>query len=319
MTAADDDAPRPTPAASARTRRATPQRERQALVGSLAVSAVLGTGALVWGVAASADVLVFDGIFTLAGIALSALSILASRTAAQAPSRRFPFGRPAATPLAVAMQGAAIAATLVYAVVDAVATIVRGGSAAAPATLVAYGAASGVVAWATAAWIGRVAPGSDLAAAEAVAWRAGAALSAVVVVGGLVGVLLVHTGHHGAAVYVDPVLVLVAVAGVAALPLRMIRESMHELLEGAPPADVDAAIRAAADAARERFGLPEPVVRATKLGNRLYVEMDFVVAEHAWEVDAEDEVRRLVLARLVELPFDPWVTVELTTDPGLAQ
>jgi predicted Co/Zn/Cd cation transporter (cation efflux family) len=60
-------------------------------------------------------------------------------------------------------------------------------------------------------------------------------------------------------------------------------------------------------------------VRATKLGRRLYVEVDFVVAEHHWDVDDEDRVRRAVTDALEALPFDVWANVELTTDRELAE
>jgi predicted Co/Zn/Cd cation transporter (cation efflux family) len=58
-------------------------------------------------------------------------------------------------------------------------------------------------------------------------------------------------------------------------------------------------------------------VRATKLGRKLYVEVDFVVQPGHWDVSDEDDVRRGVLAALAPLGFDVWANVELTTDPSL--
>jgi len=293
--------------------------ERRALTASLVASGLLGVVAVVWGLAARADVLVFDGIYMVAGIALVAVSLLASRAAASAPSLRFPFGRHAATPLTVAMQGAAIFATLVYGAVTAVATLVAGGSQAAGAAILAYGLVTLVVSVVVAVALQRVAPASDLAHAEVVSWRAGAVMSAVVAVGGLVAVVLQDAGHDRAASFVDPVLVLVAVASIAPLPVRLMREGMHELLEGAAPADVLDAVGRAVDAARAGFDLPDPLVRATKLGRRLYVEVDFVVEATRWDVDAEDRVRHAVTDALEVLPFDVWANVELTTDRELAE
>jgi predicted Co/Zn/Cd cation transporter (cation efflux family) len=293
--------------------------ERRALTASLVASGVLGVVAVLWGLAARADVLVFDGIYMVAGIALVAVSLLASRAAAAEPSRRFPFGRHAARPLTVAMQGAAILATLVYGAVSAVATLVAGGSQAAGSAILTYGAVSGVVAVAVAVWLHRLSPDGELARAEIVSWRAGAAMSAVVAVGGLVAILLVENGHARAASFVDPVLVLVAVASVAPLPVRLMREGIHELLEGSAPSDVMATVEGAVEAARVGFGLPDPLVRATKLGRRLYVEVDFVVEAGRWDVDDEDRVRHAVIDALEQLPFDLWATVELTTDRELAE
>ena len=70
---------------------------------------------------------------------------------------------------------------------------------------------------------------------------------------------------------------------------------------------------------RAEFGLDEPFVRSTKLGSRLYVEVDFVVPEGAWDVTGEDRVRRALIGRLEPLGYELWANVELTTDPALAR
>ncbi|VTR75973.1 cation transporter [Cellulomonas hominis] len=293
--------------------------ERSALAGSAVAAGVVGTGAVVWGLVAGSGVILFDGVYALAGIALVAVSFLASRAAGSTPSSRYPFGRHAATPLAVAMQGAALLATLVYGLADAVGTLLAGGSEGDPASLLAYGAASAVLSVLAAVALRRRAPASELVHAEVVSWRAGAWLSVVVAVGGVAGLALERADRPVAAGYVDPVLLLVAVVLIAPLPVRLVRDGMHELLEGVPPEPVAAEIARVVALARDEHGLPQPVVRATKLGRRLYVEVDFVVQPGSgWDVDGEDAVRHAVVDRLQGLPYDVWATVELTADPGLA-
>lgn len=294
------------------------RHERGALLESAVAAAVLGTAAVVAGLASRSAVVLFDGLYTLAGIALVGVSALASRAATSRPGGRYPFGRHAATPLAVVVQGAALIATLLYGAADAVGTLLAGGSDADPTTMLAYGGASAVVS-ALVAWrLRRRSGDSALVDAEVVSWWAGAAISLAVGLGGVVAAVLAAGGRDGAAGYVDPVLLLVVVLLVARLPVRLLRDGTHELLEGAPPPEVDAAVRAAVETVRAAFDLPAPLVRATKLGRRLYVEVDFVVRPGRWDVDAEDEVRRAVVSRLRDLPLDVWATVELTADPGLA-
>lgn len=296
----------------------SPAREQRALVESIVASAAVGVGAVVWGALAASDVLVFDGVYMLAGIVLVGVSLLAARAASSEPDTRYPFGRHAATPLAVAMQGVALLATLVYGSVGAVGTILAGGSAADASALVAYGVSSAVLSLLVAWRLRRVGHGSDLVGAEVVAWRAGALLSAGVAVGGVVAALLVRAGHDAAAAYFDPALVLVATAVIGPLPVRLVRDGVHELLEGAPPPATRERIAAAVTDLRDRFDLPAPVVRATKLGRRLYVDLHFVVPPGRWDVDDEDRVRHAATDRLQALPYEVWATVELTTDPMLA-
>lgn len=291
--------------------------ERRALWWSIAGSVVLGAFAVVWGVAAQSRVLLFDGAFILLGIVLAAISLMASRAAAEAPTARFPFGKSAVTPLAIGVQGVALLGTLVYAAVDAVAIIAAGGSDVAPGTVAAYGLITMVCSYLIAALLRRRAPDSELVHAEVAQWRAGALLSLVFAVGA--GLALALSSFGDLVRYVDPVLVLVACAVLLPIPLRLLRAAGLELLEGAPPALVQATLDDAVASVRADFGLDQPFVRSTKLGNRLYVEVDFVVPEGAWDVAGEDRVRRALIGHLEPLGYELWANVELTADPALAR
>ena len=291
--------------------------ERRAIHESIAGAAVLGTLAIVWGIAAQSRVLLFDGAFILLGIVLSALSLMAARAAADVPSARFPFGKAAVTPLAIAVQGVALLGTLIYAAIDAVAVITAGGADVEPGTVLAYGLITMTCSYAVSRWLTGRAPDSELVAAEVAQWRAGALLSLVFAAGGGLALALADVGD--VVRYVDPVLVLVACLVLLPIPLRLLRAAALELLEAEPPADVRRALAEAVTSVRAEFGLDEPFVRSTKLGSRLYVEVDFVVPEGAWDVTGEDRVRRALIGRLEPLGYDLWANVELTADPQLAR
>lgn len=305
--------------AAARTAPAVSAGERAALTGSIVASVVCGALAVVWGVLSGARIILFDGAYSLIGIGIAGLSLRIAHAVAAGPTRRFPFGRDALTPMMVVAQGVALAATLFYAGADAVAVIREGGTPVAPGDVAAYGAVTGLISLAAAWWLRRRAPGSDLVDAEAQQWRADAILSAVMVAGALAGFGLVATGREDLADYVDPVLVLVACAVLVPTPLRLLRSGAVELLEGEPSAEISDAVRATVEEVRRRFGLDEPIVRLHKLGRKLYVEVDFVVEPGEWDVSEEDEVRRAVADGLAPVGLDVWAYVELTTDRVLVE
>jgi predicted Co/Zn/Cd cation transporter (cation efflux family) len=122
-------------------------------------------------------------------------------------------------------------------------------------------------------------------------------------------------GRAGA--YIDPALVLLSCAVLIPTPIRMIRETLVELLEGAPEPEIQRPIQTAVNEVREEFGLEDPFLRMTKTGRKLYVEADFLVTGRDWDVSDEDEIRRAILDRLVHLPYDVWLNVELTGDEDL--
>jgi predicted Co/Zn/Cd cation transporter (cation efflux family) len=102
--------------------------ERTVLGLSLGASLVLAAVAIGWGLASGAQIILLDGVYLVLGSALSALSLAASRRAARGPTAEYPFGRESLIPLAVGIQGLALLATCLYAVLDAVRTILDGGT-----------------------------------------------------------------------------------------------------------------------------------------------------------------------------------------------
>ncbi|UKA49736.1 cation transporter [Arthrobacter sp. FW305-123] len=291
--------------------------EGRALRVSLWVSAITAAGALILGVLSGTRIIVFDGAYMGIGLILSAVSLTASSASAAGPTRRFPFGRDALTPFVVLIQGIAVAATLLVAAADAVLVIRDGGAPVSAAIIAVYGAVTAAVGFLVAWWMRRAAPDSDLAGAEIAQWQAGAILSVMMVLGAGVALILQGQGLEGAALYVDPVLVLVACLILAYIPVGLIRSGLNELLEGAPSKEIDAAITEAVHAVRKHYGLQEPLIRSGKVGRKLYVEVDFVVAGSEWNIGQEDAVRRAVVAELEPLGLDVWAYVALTADPTL--
>jgi predicted Co/Zn/Cd cation transporter (cation efflux family) len=144
-------------------------------------------------------------------------------------------------------------------------------------------------------------------------------LSGIIAVGAAAAVGADLAGWHGVVAYADPALVLLAVAVLAPVPWRLLRSGGREVLEAAPPPEVRRAIDGATELTRAEFGLGMPLVRATKLGRRLYVEVDFLVTAGEWDVAEEDRVRRSLISGLSSLELEIWANVELTTDPDLAR
>lgn len=297
--------------------RSVERAERSALWLSVWATVVIAVGALVLGVVTGTRIIVFDGAYMTIGLVLSVASLRAAAMVGAGPDRRYPFGRDTLTPLVVTIQGLAIAGTLVYAVGDAIVLIGAGGSPVNPIVIAGYGAATALAGFAMAILLKRRAPTSDLVAAESAQWRAGAVLSAVMLVGAVAAAALVAAGLESVANFVDPVLVLVACGVLAYIPVQLIAGGLNELLEGAPTRDLTARIHEAVEVVRTEFGLGDPLIRAGKVGRKLYVEVDFTVDGAQWDVAAEDKVRRAIERALAGLGMDVWAYVSLTADPSL--
>lgn len=292
--------------------------EHKALVVSLiGTSGFAGLG-ITLGIISGSHIILFDGLFSLIGVALSAMALSAARAATAEPTQRYQFGKESFTPLVIGIEGVALLATCAYAAIDAVRTILDGGGEVVGGWGIAYATIAVIIPAAIAWWLPRVSPDSDLVATEATQWRVGAAFGVAMLIAFIGARLIEGAGKPGIAAYVDPGLVLVAVIVFVLEPFKMLRTTWDELLEAAPRDDLVDPVRLAIAGVSDTYALGDHHLRATKVGAKLYVEIVFVV-EPQWCARESDEVRRRLRRELSALPVEPWLTVEFTSDPLLGE
>jgi len=285
--------------------------ERRVLVVSIVASGALGALGIVWGIATRSQMILLDGAYAIVGIVLSGLLLFASSLSEREPSRRYPFGMEAVTPLAIAMQGFVLLATLLYAVYEAVLSIRSGGSDVTAGWAIAYGVVVTVGSAVVTVWMRGATGSSDLLASETAAWAVAAWRGVGMVVGFALLAVVERSSWSDAAPYIDPAMVLVSCLVLVSTPLRMIRGTVVELLEGAPPEEIRRAVDVAVADLVASFALSDPDLSSAKVGPKLYVELtasadpDLTIAEEA-------RIRTSFEERLAGLPLDVWSTVELS-------
>jgi predicted Co/Zn/Cd cation transporter (cation efflux family) len=285
--------------------------ERHALLRSMLITAVLGAIGVVWGIAVESQMILLDGIYAVLRLIVTWLLLMASRLAQSEPSHRYPYGRESLTPLVIGVQGFVLLATLGYAAFDAVLSIRDGGSSVNPGWAIVYSVLTTLGSVVTWLWLRSKASTSDVLGSESAAWKIGALRGVGMIVGFTVMALLADSSFDDAVPYIDPAMVLITCAIFIPAPIRMVRVTIVELLEGAPSAEVQAPVLEAIEEVRARFDLDEPTVLMSKVGPKLYVEVDGVVDPQV-TVAHEHEVRRALGERLEDLPYDIWLTVEFS-------
>ncbi|HET7799236.1 MAG TPA: cation transporter [Humibacillus xanthopallidus] len=277
------------------------------------VSAVL---AVAWGLASGSRVILFDGVSAGIGLLMSGLSLAAARAAASGASHAFPYGRQAMLPLAIGGQGLARLGFTAYAVADAVTVLLAGGDSVETGSALLYAVIAACLCLGVTLWLRRHEGTSELVAAEVLGWRIATILS-LAILSGFAVVALLPAGdlQQTAAAYVDPVLVIVVSLIVLPSPVRLVQTMLRELLDMRPPEEIEAPARAAVVEVCAGMGLPEPVIRMTKTGGRLYVEVDHLVEAGTWDVSDIDRLRTALGARLRSPAYTTWINVELSCDP----
>jgi cation diffusion facilitator family transporter len=295
-------------------------RDQRLLMISIWASAGFAVLSSVWGILSGSSMIVFDGLYSFVSIGLSVLAVLALRFSSRGADERFPWGRDIAEPLVVVIKAATLGALCAYAAVGGIIDIVNGGREVAVGSAVVYA----VVATVGGAVVGlllrrasRTGPEtSDLVRAEAAEWLGDTLLSAGVLVGFLIAYGLVVSGRADIAAYIDPAMVTVVSLAFLWVPVKLIIASMREVLSMSPPADVLSSLTECVAEIESRYSFSESFLRASKVGARMDIEIDFVVGE-ASEVRTVtdcDQVREDLHERLATLGYERAVTVTFTND-----
>jgi cation diffusion facilitator family transporter len=290
-------------------------RDQRLLLISVWVSAGFAVVSSVWGILAGSSMIVFDGLYSFVSVGLSLLAVLALRFSGRGADERFPWGREAAEPVAVVLKAGTLGALCLYAAVQGVVDIAHGGREMAFDWAVGYAALTSVVVLFVGLVLRRGA-GSDLVRAEAAEWLADALLSAFVLVGFVVALVLDRTGRGDLAAYVDPAMVVLGSLVFLRVPARLVIGAMREVLAMSPPPPVLDDLRSMVEAVRERYGFAEVVLRATKIGSRVDVDVVYLVGAGTEVATVEqcDEVRADLVQRLAPAGYDRALTVSFTAD-----
>jgi cation diffusion facilitator family transporter len=292
-------------------------RDQRLLMFSIWASAGFAVMSSVWGILSGSSMIVFDGLYSFVSIGLSVLAVLALRFSRRGADERYPWGREAAEPLVVVIKAATLAALCAYAAVGGILDIVNGGREVAVGSAVVYAVVATLGGLAVVLVLRRATrDSSDLVRAEAAEWLGDTLLSVGVLIGFLVAYALVATGHANLAAYIDPGMVTLVSLAFLWVPIKLIVSGLREILSMAPEADVLDKLRACIAAVEERYAFSESFLRASKVGNRMDIEIDFVVgAESGVHTIADsDTVREDLHERLAALGYDRSVVMTFTAD-----
>ncbi|MDT7743984.1 MAG: hypothetical protein QOE59_3062 [Actinomycetota bacterium] len=295
------------------------RRDHRLLLVSVFASAAFAVVSCVWGVLSGSSMIVFDGLYSFASIGLSLIAVAALRVSRRGPDAAHPWGREEWEPVAVVVKALALAALSVYAVVGGITDLLAGGREVATGWALAYA----VLATASGVLVTLALRRGDggLVRAEAAEWQGDTLLSVGVLVGFGLAVGLKAAARADLAAYVDPGMVVLVSLLFLRVPAGLIVRAMREVLAMTPPGDTMSELQTAVDEVRDRYRMRESFLRASQVGSRVDVEIDYLVDDGSavHSVADCDDVRADLHERLAALGHERSVVVAFTTDRRWAQ
>jgi predicted Co/Zn/Cd cation transporter (cation efflux family) len=152
-------------------------------------------------------------------------------------------------------------------------------------------------------------------------WLIDGVLSGVVALVFVAALFLGRTQWASVVPYIDPALVILLVLGIVFIPLRIVRDSMREILAFAPDTAFQDDVRRRVEGALEDVPTASTQVRMMKIGRFLYVLNQIVVSPEfrPGRVDELDQVRARIAAALEGVEPTPVVDTLFTEDAKWAE
>ena len=261
----------------------------------------------------------FDGLFSLISVILSAATLLALKFMNQADWEQFPYGKSTIEPLVVIIRYLALLALVIGSVVAAIVTIVRGGQEILIDVGLAYAGFAVVTCFAMTIYLRRKNKhiNSAFLRSDIAEWYLDGLVSIGVVGGfGLAWVMQRVPELAPFVVYVDPVMMLVFSLFFVKGPINEIRRSLREVLDMRPTGKLADRVERIVRETGERHHVQETFVRITKVSKTLWVEIDYVVGSttNLQTIDEQDALREELLHALPWEEYQIWLTLSLTND-----
>jgi predicted Co/Zn/Cd cation transporter (cation efflux family) len=294
--------------------------EQAMLRHSLAMTMLLAAVGVGFGLVSGSLAIVFDGVSSTIDAAMTFLSLAVARLVLLEGSRRFQFGYWHLEPMVLALKGGLLVVFCFYGLVTALGDLFTGGRDLDFGWAVAYATVATAASLAMYLYerFGNRRIGSALVRLDAVSWLMSTIISGALLVTFAVALALEGTAYAWAAAYADPLILASLSAGIAFMPIAMLRDAWRDIFQIAPT-PLDAEVSRMMDAFMARHGLATYSSYVARVGRAQFIELH-VVLPATFAIDGIarlDAMRAEIAGELGGAGPDRWLTVAFTGDPSV--
>ena len=293
-------------------------QEKKALKLSAGMALFMAALGITFGLLTQSDAIMLDGFFSLVGFAMAVVTIRVAWLVQQPPDEHFHFGYAQFEPFLNTVKGLLMLGVSGFAVAGAVDALLHGGRDLNAALAVVYAIIALSGCFVVAGLQRRAArrTGSPLLEVDYRNWLIDGILSGVVALVFVAALILGRTDWAHVVPYIDPVLVIVVVLAIIAVPLGIIREGAREILGFAPAPAIQADVRGRVESAIGDVPVKATHVSMMKIGRFFYILNQIVVSPEfrPGRVAELDEVRERIARAMNGFEPTPIVDTVFTED-----
>lgn len=298
--------------------------EQFALKLSIAVTFLVAVIGIVFGVLSGSSAIVFDGVYSLADAIMTIAALLVSNLIAASArnvqtrlAEKFTMGFWHLEPMVLGVNGLLLIGAALYALINAIGSIMEGGRLLDFGQGMAYAAIVVCIAVTMALYCGHLGRKlkSAFVALDAKAWWMSAALTAALLAAFGFGLAIEGTSLAWTAPYIDPAILAVVCLIIIPMPFGTVRQAMADVLLMTPADDKQHVDRIAGEIVQQ-YGFLGFRAYVARVGRGRQIELYFIVPENdpPRKLAEWDQIRDRIGDAIGGEGPDRWLTVAFTTD-----
>lgn len=304
--------------------------EQQVLKISILATILLACFGIIFGILSGSSAVIFDGVYSLTDACLTVVALLVSNLITSSATggakkgkfiERFTMGFWHIEPMVLGLNGMMLMGASVYALINAVESILDGGRELEFGHGIIYAAVTLVFSLGMAAFghIANRSIKSAFLALDVKAWLMSAGLTAALLVAFIFGYSIQGTELQWFSPYVDPGVLAVVCLIVIPIPIGTIRQAISDILL-ITPIDFKQHVDTVAKEIVRRYGFLSHRAYVARVGRGRQIELYFIVPEGwpAKRLEEWDRIREEIGEAIGEESPDRWLTIVFTTDPEWA-
>jgi len=279
--------------------------------------------ALIVGFLTSSQVIIFDGIFNLAGVALTYLSIFALKFINKPDNLNYPFGKETFEPFIAITQYFIILYICITTITSSVRIILDGGHIVNTIYGILYGFITAGYSIGVYIYLKIITKNqiTSIGKVELDQWKFGCFLSIGIFIGFGISWIMEKTVLAEYSYYTDPILTILITLIFCKTAIFAIKGCVRELLMAKPSEDIVKLINKNLETFNTNYGLSNHVLRLGKVNNKLIIEIAYIINTKS-KMDSimmQDQIRIDLTQKLSEIPYEKWINVTFTGDKKWAE
>ena len=291
---------------------------------SLYGAAFMAVFGLLMGVLARSQMLIFDGLYSFAGVLMSMVMIGVSRFLKKEDPKRFHYGKASVEPLVLMLNYLLLLMIIAMSVWQAALIVWRGGRLLALELALLYSVITIVVCFGMHGYlkVRNRTLRSPLIKADIYQWRLDGWLTVAVLVAFVMAYgFTFFEATQAIALYIDPIMVIAVSLYFIYLAYAEFKIQVLQLMGAAPNTKMTRKVETYIQKLNQTHHFDDAIVRFSLNGRLLYIDIDFIVSEQASfdSIHRQDQLRRVLDKELQAIcKTQLWLTVVYTKDRALS-